>query len=57
MKLNYFTLILCAFLSSCDMIEYHPYDTDIKGDKDINERNIKLIEDKMANMTEFCRTQ
>ncbi|MGM9799532.1 MAG: metallophosphoesterase family protein [Muribaculaceae bacterium] len=53
MKLNYFTLILCAFLSSCDMIEYHPYDTDIKGDKNINERNIKLIEDKMANKTEF----
>lgn len=30
--------------NGCDMIEYHPYDLNIKGDTDINERNIQSIE-------------
>ena len=27
--------------NGCDMIEYHPYDLNIKGDTDINRRNIQ----------------
>ena len=30
--------------NGCDMIEYHPYDLNIKGDTDINRRNIQSIE-------------
>lgn len=33
--------ILCV---GCDMIEYHPYDLDIDGEKDLNNKNIQEIE-------------
>lgn len=37
--------ILCLSLSCCDMIDYHPYDVHIKGEKDINKHNIARIEE------------
>ncbi len=46
-----FTLLYNIFLItllSCDMIEYHPYDGRIKGDTNINEKNIRLIEEKCS---------
>lgn len=42
-------LLILAFVAimyqSCDMIEYHPYDGRISGEKDINNKNIKRIEE------------
>ena len=53
MKINLYCIIVSLFLAGCDMIEYHPYDLDIHGDKDNNARNIKAIEAKMKGKTEF----
>ena len=41
--------VLCGvgILSSCEIIEYHPYDTRIEGETGLTEKNIRLIEDKM----------
>jgi hypothetical protein len=40
-------------LFSCDVIDYHPYDTRISGEKDINNKNIALIEEACRNKTTF----
>ena len=53
MKINLYCIIASLFLAACDMIEYHPYDIDIHGDKDINARNIKVIEEKTKGKTSF----
>lgn len=42
-------LPLLAGIAGCDHFEYHPYDTDIKGDCNINARNIARIEAACAN--------
>lgn len=39
--------------NGCDMIEYHPYDLNIKGDTDINERNIQSIEASLNGKEEI----
>ena len=36
--------MLSIFLNACDMIEYHPYDGRISGERRVNEKNIKSIE-------------
>ena len=35
---------MAAVLTSCDLIDYHPYDVHITGDTDINAKNIARIE-------------
>lgn len=47
-------LAACLMLTGCDMIEYHPYDLDINGERDINEKNIALIEEAGEGKTEFA---
>lgn len=49
------SLLGCFLLGStiivqtgCDMIEYHPYDLNIEGETNINERNIQSIEASTA---------
>lgn len=37
-------LLLCLWLSGCDMIDYHPYDVRISGETDINATNMARIE-------------
>lgn len=46
MKKTIYTLLTMFLLmfQSCDMIEYHPYDGRIKGETDINNKNIARIE-------------
>lgn len=34
--------------TGCDMIEYHPYDLNIEGETNINEKNIQSIEASTA---------
>ncbi len=45
-RYRYILLItLVAVFYSCDMIEYHPYDGRVSGEKGINAKNIKRIEE------------
>ena len=37
-------LLLPLLAAGCDHIEYHPYDTDISGEQNINAKNIARIE-------------
>lgn len=43
--------LFCLLLAGCDMIDYHPYDVKIKGERDVNDKNIKEIETKCLNKT------
>lgn len=38
------TLVLALLGGGCEMIDYHPYDVHIKGEIDINAKNIRRIE-------------
>ncbi len=38
-----------GLLAGCDLIEYHPYDTRVEGEVDINRRNIERIETACAD--------
>lgn len=50
--LNDIIIMAMAFaLGGCEMIEYHPYDGRVKGETDINAKNIKRIEDVCAGKT------
>lgn len=45
-KILIVTILSVIFLlHACDMIEYHPYDGRISGEKDINKKNIARIEE------------
>ena len=50
--MKYF-IYLFAFmlLQSCDLFEAHPYDGNVTGETDINNKNMKLIEAGCANKT------
>lgn len=52
-KLLFILLSTALFINSCDMIEYHPYDGRIKGETDINRKNIKQIEQNCLGKTTF----
>lgn len=41
--------IAAGILSGCEMIEYHPYDLDIDGETDINNKNIQRIESSLQH--------
>ena len=45
-KLLFFVLLALCF-SGCDMLETHPYDVHITGERELNNKNIQLIENKM----------
>lgn len=44
-------LIYLFLLSGCDMIDYHPYDVHIKGETEVNAKNIKRIEANCKDKT------
>lgn len=45
MKKNICIILYCLSLfAGCDLIDYHPYDVRIEGEKDINAKNIAKIE-------------
>lgn len=41
-------------LTACDVIDYHPYDTRIEGEHDINRRNMARIEADCAGRETVC---
>ena len=53
MKYALYSVFLALLLTACDMIEYHPYDLDIRGDKDVNARNIEAIANRTKGKTSF----
>ena len=42
-----FLVLLALCFSGCDMLETHPYDVHITGERELNNKNIQLIENKM----------
>ena len=48
---NAIVLLACLLLAACDMIDYHPYDVRISGERDVNARNIELIEETCRGKT------
>lgn len=52
-KIYLFSLLLPLLICSCDMFEYHPYDGKIKGERDINRKNIAIIEKELKNKVNF----
>ena len=45
MKRQLFSLPLLLLLAGCDMLDYHPYDVRVKGERNINASNIARIEE------------
>ncbi len=46
-----FSAVLCVLLTSCEMLECHPYDVNISGERGLTQKNIELIETAMAGRT------
>lgn len=41
-------MVLAALLAGCDVIDYHPYDTRVKGVHGLNAENVAQIEKNCA---------
>lgn len=56
MKKFLFPLVLAALLAGCDVIDYHPYDTRVKGVHGLNAENVAQIEKNCAgrDMVKFA---
>lgn len=54
-RLFYYVIILTIIgsLPSCDMFEAHPYDTHVRGEKNLNEKNIRQIEETLKDKKTF----
>ena len=47
-------LILTLFsLHCCDMLELHPYDAFVRGERNLTEKNITLLEEKLKDKKAF----
>lgn len=46
-------ILTILFVPSCDMLELHPYDAYVRGEKNLNEKNIKLLEEKLKDRKSF----
>lgn len=47
-------IFFCLLLvTSCDIIDYHPYDVNIKGEKNVNAENSKKIEERCFGKSTF----
>ena len=54
MKYMYALMLMLLFTSCERWFDYHPYDVRIKGETDINTKNIKLIEEKCKDKSRYC---
>ena len=48
------TVSAVIFLSGCDMMDYHPYDTRFSGARNINAENVRRIEQATAGRKQLC---
>ena len=46
-------LSIIILFQGCDMFETHPYDVYVRGEKNINEKNIKMLEEKLKDKKSF----
>ena len=46
-------VLTILLLHSCDMLELHPYDAYVRGEKNLNKKNIKLIEENLKDKKSF----
>lgn len=44
---------IIMMLQGCDLLESHPYDVDVSGEKHLTDKNIALIESALAGKREF----
>lgn len=49
-----FFILLSLCLNACDMLETHPYDVHITGERKLTEKNIRLIENNMQGKKTIC---
>ena len=54
-KLIYLIPILCSILCfhSCDMLEAHPYDAKVRGEKNLNNKYIEQIKENLKDKKSF----
>lgn len=52
-KGNLLLLLLTMCFTSCEMLESHPYDAHITGERDINAKNCERIEEAMKGKKTF----
>ena len=54
-RLVHFLILMLTILlvPGCDMLELHPYDAYVRGEKNLNEENIKLLEEKLKDRKSF----
>lgn len=50
---NFIRLLFLLFLMGCDMFESHPYDTKVRGMKNINQTHITQIEESLKDKKSF----
>lgn len=48
------TLFICMMCQGCDMLESHPYDVNVRGDKHLTDKNISRIENSLAGKHSFA---
>lgn len=53
MKKIFTILLLPLIFYGCDWFDYHPYDGRLKGELEINEKNVAKIEEKIAGKKSF----
>ncbi len=55
MRTDFFllNLFLCFFLSGCDVFEAHPYDAYVRGEKNINDKQIAKLEEQLKDASTF----
>ena len=46
-------MLTILLIPGCDMLELHPYDAYVRGEKNLNEENIKLLEEKLKDRKSF----
>lgn len=52
MKRNTMAFLSCLLLlAGCDLIDYHPYDVRVKGETEVNVKNIEKIEERCKGKT------
>ena len=47
------SLSIIMLFQGCEMFESHPYDVAVRGEKNLNEKNIKKLEEKLKDKKSF----
>lgn len=50
---NYIRLLFLLLLAGCDLLESHPYDAHVRGDKNVNATQIQQLEEQLEGKQSF----